>query len=257
MDHPRLEEIHAFWAQTLGCEPGDLTRPGTRLVHFAEWGNTNRVSILRREGASIVLLAPGLLDTLLQAVQWHEELSKSVPSRAPGKTCPGITTRDLQALLGEARISPRPSDHLYYLTLEAFRPFEAGVVRQLGREDAALLEELNAACTPHDRRQGEVEIDHPVVVGCFDDGRLAAAASFIFYGEAVADVGVITHPEARGRGFGKAAVTGLSRWGLEHGRILQYRAAVSNPGSIHIAESLGYGLYALEEFCRLERMRID
>jgi RimJ/RimL family protein N-acetyltransferase len=245
-DHPRLQEIHAFWAQELGCEPGDLTHPGTRLVPFEEWRGGGRVSILRREGASIVRLAPGLLDLLLQALQWHEETTSGSPQSR------GITTRDLQAWLGEGRISPRPTDHLYYLAPAAFRPFVAGEARQLGPADAALLAELNAACTPHDRQQGEVEIDHPVVFGCFSDGQMAAAASFIYYGDAVADVGVITHPQRRGHGFGKAAVTGLSQWGLAQGRLLQYRAAVTNPGSMRIAESLGYGLYAVEEFLRIE-----
>ncbi|MFI9596637.1 GNAT family N-acetyltransferase [Nonomuraea sp. NPDC052265] len=57
-----------------------------------------------------------------------------------------------------------------------------------------------------------------------------------------AEVGYMTAPWARGRGFAGEAVTGIARWLFErHGfRRLQLRAAVSNPASQRVADKAGF-----------------
>jgi hypothetical protein len=53
-----------------------------------------------------------------------------------------------------------------------------------------VLNDLTARLSERDRELGEVTIAHPCVVGIYDGARCIAAASYIYHGEAVADVGV-------------------------------------------------------------------
>lgn len=116
-----------------------------------------------------------------------------------------------------------------------------GTLRLLTGDDAPTLDELLAACTPMEREAGAVSAEDPLAVGCFaQDGRLAAAASFWYWDDAIADVTVVTHPACRGMGFGRAAVADLCRRGLADGRIIQYRCDDSNRGSVALCRSLGF-----------------
>ena len=77
-------------------------------------------------------------------------------------------------------------------------------------------------------------------MGLFRDGRLWAAAGLRDFGEGLLDVTVSTHPEARGRGLGRAVVAALCRDALEAGRLVQYRHDETNPASAALAAAVGF-----------------
>ena len=85
---------------------------------------------------------------------------------------------------------------------------------------------------------------------------LLAVAAFIFDGDVIADVGVITHPHHRGKGLGKSIVLELVRYGIEQRRIVQYTTQEQYVSSKRLAESIGFWLYAVEEGLYLERLNL-
>lgn len=80
------------------------------------------------------------------------------------------------------------------------------------------------------------------VVGCYYKDLLVSAASATHYWANFADLGIITHPDFRGKGLGKAVVSALTERVLkETNKIPLYRAdEIANPASFKIAQSLGY-----------------
>ncbi|MGP5732949.1 GNAT family N-acetyltransferase [Arthrobacter rhombi] len=113
--------------------------------------------------------------------------------------------------------------------------------------DRAIIAEFIAACTEDDLAAAELEMDHldPSILGVqSDDGVLGALA----FGrpwpldDRFNDVGIVTAPEYRGRGLGRAAVAQFVRQQHDRGRLSLYNCDVDNIGSDRLADSLGFTL---------------
>lgn len=87
--------------------------------------------------------------------------------------------------------------------------------------------------------------DHWLVFGTFVDDRLAAVASMYPWRDThLADLGVLTLPANRGRGFAKATVRALSAAALNRGYEPQYRCQLDNVASAALAHSAGFERFA-------------
>ncbi|MFC6737666.1 GNAT family N-acetyltransferase, partial [Halolamina salina] len=80
--------------------------------------------------------------------------------------------------------------------------------------------------------------------GLFADGDLVAVATLTHL--PFPDVGVVVDPEHRGRGYGRAVVSMITRTAFDVDRdgIVRYRTRDSLPASVALAESLGYERWA-------------
>ena len=108
--------------------------------------------------------------------------------------------------------------------------------------DRAVVDALLAVCSEEEVDDAEIYEDQPdeVVYGAFHDERLVAYAGFRRWGERIADIGILTHPEYRQRGIGKAAVSRLTEWCLANDVVPMYRVDPEHFRSRKIAEALGY-----------------
>lgn len=139
---------------------------------------------------------------------------------------------DMQALLGES-----PQSH----------------VRRLTRADAATFGEFESSASAQDLDDAFVELDHWAVFGALTRNRLVTAASAYPWGEArLADIGVLTLPEFRGHGHGRAAVRALARHAAQQGYEPQYRCQLDNEGSIALARSAGFTRFGMWEVVAAE-----
>lgn len=193
------------------------------------------VSLLRVEGEATVLsLSPARA----------EQLELSVSDR--------IERGELSARLDRAGMVLADPDHLFYLPLTeqaALReePWE-GATRQLMDADAAVFAEFTAQAPEDDLDEAFVELDHWLVVGTFSGERLVSAASMYPWGETLlADLGVITLPEFRGRGLGRTTVRAISAAALARGYEPQYRCQLENTASAALARAAGFALYGVWE----------
>jgi predicted GNAT family acetyltransferase len=85
---------------------------------------------------------------------------------------------------------------------------------------------------------------------------MAAAGTLRNLDEHQLFVGILTHPEYRGQGYGKAVVSAMTEYGIGSGGVLAYRTLSSNNPSVGIARSLGYQEYATTLAVRLTALSL-
>jgi GNAT superfamily N-acetyltransferase len=165
-----------------------------------------------------------------------------------------LTGDHLQAALTPAKIR-KIEDSLYlYLYPPDFRPAQAPpsfTVRKLHHDDEAALNVLKAACVEEEVEEGEVSVDDEIGFGCFYDAQMVALATG-FRLTGFMDIGVLTHPDFRRKGLGKAVVSALCTWCIETGIIAQYRCATTNTGSRNIARGLHFHRYFMQQSIYLQ-----
>ena len=121
-------------------------------------------------------------------------------------------------------------------------------VRELSPEDAPAFAAFVQSSTPEDLDEAYVELDHWLVVGAFDGGRLVAAASaYPWRDGTLADIGVITLPTARHQGHGVALVREICRRIIALGYEPQYRCQLSNDASRSLAPRAGLALFGTRD----------
>ncbi|MCU1421620.1 MAG: acetyltransferase [Microbacteriaceae bacterium] len=151
---------------------------------------------------------------------------------------------DVAGSVAAAGIALHGADFVYYFPEDA-RPAVDPSVRVLTEADADAFAAFVAANTEQDLDDAWVELDHWLVAGAFEGDRLASAASmYPWEGSTLADLGVLTAPEFRGRGYGRRVVRGISALALERGHEPQYRCQVDNAASIALADAAGFTRFA-------------
>lgn len=188
------------------------------------------VSLLRLEsGARILTLTPTRAS----------ELGLAAADR--------MTLADLRARLDHAGVVLNAPDHIFYLPLAEHAVLREerwnSRTRQLTAADAPAFAEFTAQAPEDDLDEAYVELDHWLVVGTFSGEQLVAAASMYPWGNTLlADLGVITLPEFRGRGLGRETVRAVSAAALARGYEPQYRCQFENIASVALARAAGFAL---------------
>jgi RimJ/RimL family protein N-acetyltransferase len=209
----------------LGVSQEAWPRDGVLIVeHGAELADYHGVFAYFQRGAIIVSLPPGCAAAL------RLEIQQLGTSFSPGKFAEAMERPD-RMVIGPAAI--------FYLT----KAPDDRTARLLGPSGGAPLAELERACSATEWAHGGPPAGADVA-GAFADGQLAAAAGYEVWGGTVAHILVVTHPQYRGRGYGRAAVARIAAHAVSRGLLPQYRTLAANQASIRIAEALGFELYA-------------
>lgn len=112
--------------------------------------------------------------------------------------------------------------------------------RPLTAADADLFATFTAACSAADLDEAEVELDDWDVLGILaGDVLVAVASAYLVDDSRIADLGVITHPDHRGQGHGRALVHAFGHRLLAAGYEPQYRCDPDNDASAALARSVG------------------
>jgi GNAT superfamily N-acetyltransferase len=144
-----------------------------------------------------------------------------------------------------------------YLDAKDFRCFAAPgylTARRLHPEnDTAHLLSLYDACSEEDLDAAMILVDEPdpVIFGLFQKGQLVAYASHRYWGEIIADIGVLIHPDYRGRGLGKAVVSVLCEWCIQNDVVPMYRVYSDHTHSRGIGRALGFQEMVVMDSLRL------
>ena len=193
------------------------------------------VSLLRVDDGPVVLsLSPA----------WAGELAFTEGERADSE--------DVAARITRSGVTLNDPDHLFYLTLEeqaVVRDETPGAqTRRLTSADAAVFAEFTGDAPEGDLDEAFVELDHWLVFGAFVGDTLACAASmYPWGGTRFADLGVLTLPEFRGRGLGRATVRAMSAEALRSGYEPQYRCQLDNIASVALARAAGFTRFGERE----------
>ena len=152
----------------------------------------------------------------------------------------------LRNILSREGLHLHGEDYLFYFAdAEKQRLIADPDVRPLSESDHASFDAFQKSCSEADLDNAYVELDHWMVRGLFVDGRLVSIASAYPDGdEHIADIGVITHPLERGKGYATRLVRTICHDIREAKYEPQYRCQLDNAESILVAKSSGLSLFA-------------
>jgi GNAT superfamily N-acetyltransferase len=240
--------VYGYWAKRFGCAPEDFRHSGTRIVKDEELAGT--VYIYHVDRMRLVRIAPSLAKQVgLPEGQLRDSGSPTMDGvqslvRAQFRVEVGRTLLDCYMDGEDFQFLAVPGDF---------------TARRLHLEDDnAHLLGLYDKCTEEDLDAAMIYVDDPdpVIFGLFHKGQLAAYASHRYWGEIIADIGVLVHPDYRSRGLGKAVVSVLCEWCIQNGVVPMYRVFSDHTHSRRIGEALGFKEMVVIESSELSEERV-
>lgn len=160
----------------------------------------------------------------------------------------GLGTEELVAEVGKAHRLTEMK--LFVFGGEKVKDF--GGARLLEPADYLLYEEFFKATNPDSDPEGWLcdyfteKAEKGLFSGCFAEGRLVSvcdAPDVPFMEGEIQHTGIMTLPEERGKGYGKAAAALSAHHLMELGICPQWECEAANEGSAALAKSIGYEEY--------------
>lgn len=238
--------LYDIWARYFECSPLMLRNGGLSIIPQEKLTGTGLVNLYQIGKRSIAYCDEGVREILIYMMQINALRNGSDK---------GMREAEIASELEQHNDITLEHDHLewlFYLYPDDFKPYKSPDydVRQLSEADKGALDDLKSACTPDDVDEGWVHVTDELVYGAFDSDKMVACAS-LFDWRGFADPGVLVHPDYRRKGLGKAVVSPICQWVLDHGRVMNYRCDSMNLGSAGIAKSLGFTHYFSIEVFKL------
>ncbi len=224
--------VDAHWAAKLGCAESQLRLATPVLLPHGP-------GLSGYGGVYVLLVADA---PLVSAPEWAlDDLGVRVPDWTMERILvPCFAEEELGHLRPLRTIGPAL---LAYADRGSFRPCVDAPVpaRKLTRDDAPLIRSLRASCSVEEWEHGACDTVGCVQVGVvLGDGQLAALAAVEPLPDGLAQIYIIAHPEHRGAGIGRAAVSRATEFALAQGLIPQYQTLDANTPSTALAARLGY-----------------
>ncbi|WP_407481848.1 GNAT family N-acetyltransferase [Elizabethkingia meningoseptica] len=226
------KEITSFWSQQM--QKNIIYQDETfSLAINDELEEESKVMTLECEDTDklMALVTSGMAETL----KLRDEKSMS------GQ----LFTKHLKA----AGIYLNGPDYIFYFSESAKQELlqspVSATVRKLSALDERLFADFTSAASEQDLDDAYVELDHWIVFGSFEDGKLVSAASVYPWNEEVkiADLGVITLSDYRGRGHARNLVRAICKYACEQEYEPQYRCQLDNHASVALAKASGFSLF--------------
>ena len=224
----------AYWAAFFGCPAETMFAEPARVIeHSPALAEYSGIIAFFCEGRALI----------------------SIPSACPEEICSRLvaaaespaTFADAFAAEGLSVVGPA------FIGYGEEIPAPEKQVRLLTAEDRQAWSDLRASCSPIEWEHGGSELAATGAAGAFVDGKLAALAGYENWGDALAHLSVVTHPDFRGQGYGAAVVALSAQTALSVDLLPQYRTLEANVPSMRIAEKLGFERYATSVAVRLPR----
>ncbi|MFC6991890.1 GNAT family N-acetyltransferase [Haladaptatus sp. GCM10025707] len=229
-------QLCRYWAARLGVSPKAFDAPGITVGSIDEGG----VQLFRHED-SLVVSAPA---SFLDAVERHAPALESLDFDDSDAVVEWFDSfLSLSKLLGPAFYG--------YTDREGFQPVSSDA-RLLGVADEPAFDTFQASVSDDEWDAGGPEFGPKTTVGRFVDGRLVAVAGYDVWDTQIAHISVVTHPDHRNAGHGRAVVSRVTELALSRGLLPQYRTLDAWPWSVALAENLGFERFATSYFGRFD-----
>jgi len=178
----------------------------------------------------------------------------------------GFVQEAVRGIAPDAALAPEAMHHLFgdritrtvgpsyqgYVERPDFRPLPSEQVHLLSERDRPALARLRDACDPTDWSNSGISLDSDPLFGYISQGNVLAVSGVIPWAPYAANPAVISHPESRGHGYGKAVASAAIAHILDQGSVVLFQTLLENRGAIRIATSLGCQEYARMMFVDLE-----
>jgi hypothetical protein len=225
-----IERVDAYWADAFGVTPADLHEPGVRVrTHRPDRAGWQAVHALVIGDAANVFAPQALCPELATAV---------VGCAAQDVLDPAAWRRVLGDRVGSVL---GPAVHLYLTDRSGLAEFADG--RRLNPGDTGALARLRATVDAQEWEHAGFGDRAATLFGLFDGETLLAAANLTPGPGGASDVGVLTRPDVRGKGYGLRVAANAAAQAVRMCGIARYRVHASYTGSLSIAQRLGFVEY--------------
>ena len=221
------KQIIAHWSNKFKMSPGNFENKGTSFFPRKHLNKHQRVIIFQTQKHNFIFY-PDIY------IELFSHFSKSNKL---------IGADELNLYLPSLSLEQRGTDYYFYWMSHIPQSKTVKNLRLLQPSDESALFSLQQSVTNHEKELGDVDIKHPVVIGWFSNSELLSVGSLIIEND-IADLGILTHPQARGKGIGKLVVRALVVEGLKINKLVQYTSMQKNTASVALAESLGFERFA-------------
>lgn len=224
------ERVDAFWSGTLGIGAAELHTPGTHVYpHPPQRELWRGIYVLDLDGA-VTVFAPA------------DYLDKVTTGTAGLDAEQMLTPATWYALLGDAvRAAYGPIEHNYLTDRTGLADIAGG--RRINPRDAEALGALRGAVSAAEWAETGFTGQPAMLFGIFDGDRMVAAANLTAGPEAATDIGIVVHPEARGRGLALQIVATAAKQAIAMHGIARFRALAYSKGTRAVANRLGFQPY--------------
>jgi len=224
------ERVDAFWSSTLGIDAADLHMPGVRVrINPPERNSWRGVYILTFDKSACVF-AP-------------EDLLAPIQAATADLDADAVLEHDTwQQILGDQiHLMFGPVVHHYRDDLTGMEPDPDA--RRINPRDADALTALRGSVPWEEWASAGFTAQPAMLFGIFEDDRLLAAANLTNGPDASSDVGLVLHPDARGKGYGVRIAGAAARQALLLHGVARFRALASSAPTMAIAARLGFTEY--------------
>ena len=232
LDSATIETVDRYWMADLGCSRDALYSRQTLIVlHAASSSNYHGIFVFLRDELLLVSVPRSLIDVFCRNA---EEWSRSAVLQEDRLRA--LVSYPIELVIGPAFVG--------YTNRANFRPTPAAGAHVLGQQDITALEDLRGACSELEWEHGGSQLGDQPVVGEYSGDQLVAVAGYQLWSGEIAHIYVITHPQHRGKGYGKSVVSRITDEVLNQGLVPQYQTLEDNVSSMAIARSLEFERYA-------------
>ncbi|WP_053948497.1 GNAT family N-acetyltransferase [Halolamina sediminis] len=225
------DRIARHWAERLDCSPAVFSESGVTVVDTATEGT---IRLVRRSDALVVAAPADLQAALVEAADTLSDAdlpATEAVTRALADSDTGVDAVHGPYFLG-------------YVDEASFSPVDTDA-RLLVGADRDAFERLRERVPGEEWARASPVFRPGQTAGLFVDGELAAVATLTHL--PFPDVGVVVDPEHRGRGYGRAVVSTITKtaFDVDRNAVVRYRTRESAPASVALARSLGYERWAI------------
>lgn len=220
--------IHDYWRSVFTAGEDVFDNADLSVKINPELDEDEKGALLKVDGKSFISLQPETAALL--------DLTSIYP----------LSETVLTQKMAEHGLQLYGADNLFYLATGKAAGFAepATNVRQLTTDDAAIFDQFCAKASEEDIDAAYVELDHWLVYGAFENNELVCACSMYAWNQSkLADLGVLTLPDFRGKGYARAVVQAICRHAAEAGFEPQYRCQLDNAASVQLAKAAGFKLF--------------
>jgi GNAT superfamily N-acetyltransferase len=234
-----IERYDRFWAEYLGVDPSDWSRPGLCVNAHTGLKGYRGVWFFARGERMVISAPPGWVDYLRRyfaAAGWrHMAIEESL-------------TRTIFGDAFDRHIGPAFQGSL---DPDDFRPVASLEVRLPTADDSDVVDAFASECGEAGWDQSGLAAATLYKSAFFEGSRVVAMAAYRAWNDGAGDPCVLTHPAYRRRGCGAAVVSATVECALAEQKLLLYQTLESNTAAIKLARQLGYQQYAMHIAVRL------
>src|SRR6056297_757082 len=206
----------------------DVRRDKINIIKKKDYNKDNRISIYQTPFNSIIF----------SCSTFYKNLNRKI-----NLSYKKISIDQLKGEFNNQGFSKETNTHCLFLNPENHKrvnPPKDYIIKEIDEKFEAEFNELKTDCSKEDLDEAQVSLSEDYIVGCFYEKKLVAVASYWYWGDKLADIGIITHAKYRNNYLAKAALSYLSLQGINMDRINIYRHGENNIASKNLASAMNF-----------------